>query len=71
MRSSRSISCVLPVPRRRPTGPAPRARAIVKAVTYYKDPQMVAEASRGLGEAMPGLDVKTLSEESLLATRGW
>ncbi len=51
--------------------PAPRARAIVKAVTYYKDPQMVAEASRGLGEAMPGLDVKTLSEESLLATRCW
>ncbi|MEE9202487.1 MAG: pyridoxal 5'-phosphate synthase lyase subunit PdxS [Dehalococcoidia bacterium] len=51
--------------------PAPVARAIVKAVTYYKDPQMVAEASRGLGEAMPGLDIKSLPEESLLSTRGW
>ncbi len=51
--------------------PAPRARAIVKAVTYYKDPQMVAEASQGLGEAMPGLDVRSLPEESLLSTRGW
>jgi pyridoxal 5'-phosphate synthase pdxS subunit len=51
--------------------PAPRARAIVKAVTFYKDPQAVADASRGLGEAMPGLDVRSLPEESLLSTRGW
>ena len=51
--------------------PAPRARAIVKAVTYYKDPQVLAEVSRGLGEAMPGLDVRSLPDESLLSTRGW
>ncbi|MBI4295083.1 MAG: pyridoxal 5'-phosphate synthase lyase subunit PdxS [Chloroflexi bacterium] len=51
--------------------PAVRARAIVKAVTHYQDPQMVAEASMGLGEAMPGLDIKTLPQEELLARRGW
>jgi pyridoxal 5'-phosphate synthase pdxS subunit len=51
--------------------PARRAGAIVKAVTHYNDPKIVAEVSRGLGEAMPGLDIKDIPEEALLATRGW
>jgi len=51
--------------------PAVRARAIVKAVTNYNDPAIVAEVSRGLGEPMRGLDIRTLPEEELLATRGW
>jgi len=51
--------------------PDVRARAIVKAVTHYNDPAIVAEVSRGLGEPMRGLDIRTLAEEELLATRGW
>lgn len=51
--------------------PEARAKAIVKATTHYQDPKMVAEVSRGLGEAMPGLDIKAIPEEELLATRGW
>ncbi len=51
--------------------PAPRAHAIVKAVTNYNDPAVLAEVSRGLGEPMKGLAVKALSQEELLATRGW
>jgi pyridoxal 5'-phosphate synthase pdxS subunit len=45
--------------------------AIVKAVTNYNDPVILAEVSRGLGEPMPGLDVRSLSEDQLLALRGW
>ncbi len=51
--------------------PELRANAIVKAVTHYQDWGIVAEASKGLGEAMPGLDVRTLKPEQLLAVRGW
>jgi pyridoxal 5'-phosphate synthase pdxS subunit len=51
--------------------PEVMARAIVKATTHYSDPGIVAEASKGLGAAMPGLDVKTIPEEELLASRGW
>jgi pyridoxal 5'-phosphate synthase pdxS subunit len=51
--------------------PAPRAHAIVKAVTNFNDPAVLAEVSRGLGEAMRGLAAKSLSQEELLATRGW
>jgi len=51
--------------------PARRAGAIVKAVTHYNDPKIVAEVSGGLGEAMPGLDIKEIPEEALLAARGW
>jgi pyridoxal 5'-phosphate synthase pdxS subunit len=47
------------------------AHAIVQAVTHYNDPHVIAEVSRGLGEAMPGLDVRTMSEEQRLALRGW
>jgi pyridoxal 5'-phosphate synthase pdxS subunit len=51
--------------------PAARARAIVKATTYYNDPKMVLEASEELGEAMRGLDVSKMAASDLLQTRGW
>ncbi len=51
--------------------PATRAAAIVKAVTHYQDPKALVEISRGLGGAMPGLDVATMDEKDLLQTRGW
>ena len=51
--------------------PPARAQAIVKATTHYQDPAIIAEVSKGLGEAMPGLDIKTIPPEELLATRGW
>jgi pyridoxal 5'-phosphate synthase pdxS subunit len=51
--------------------PATRAKAIVQATTHFKDPKILAEVSRGLGEAMSGLDVRSMKPEELLATRGW
>jgi pyridoxal 5'-phosphate synthase pdxS subunit len=51
--------------------PARRAAAVVKAVTHFRDPKVLVEVSRGLGEPMPGIDVKTLDEKDLLQTRGW
>ncbi|MCH7999395.1 MAG: pyridoxal 5'-phosphate synthase lyase subunit PdxS, partial [Chloroflexi bacterium] len=51
--------------------PAPRAHAIVRAVTNYNDPAILAEVSRGLGEPMKGLAVKGMNQEELLSTRGW
>ncbi len=51
--------------------PAKRAQAIVKATTYYNDPQIIAEVSEELGTAMDSLDVRELSGNSLLASRGW
>jgi pyridoxal 5'-phosphate synthase pdxS subunit len=51
--------------------PASRARAIVKATTHFKDAKVVAEASRGLGEAMVGREMGDLKEEERLAKRGW
>ncbi|MBI4201500.1 MAG: pyridoxal 5'-phosphate synthase lyase subunit PdxS [Chloroflexi bacterium] len=53
------------------SNPEQVARAVVKAVTHYQDPAIIAEASKGLGEAMPGIDVRTLRPEQVLATRGW
>ena len=53
------------------SNPEARAKAIVKATTHYLDPQIIAEASKDLGEAMPGLEMKTIPEDELLATRGW
>ena len=53
------------------SNPEAVARAIVKATTHYKEPAIVAEVSGGLGAAMPGLDIKTIAPEELLATRGW
>jgi pyridoxal 5'-phosphate synthase pdxS subunit len=51
--------------------PPRRAKAIVQAVTHYKNPEVIAQVSRGLGEPMPGIDVRTLKPEQLLAVRGW
>jgi pyridoxal 5'-phosphate synthase pdxS subunit len=51
--------------------PAERARAIVGAVTYFQDPAMLAEISRGLLNPMKGIDVRQLSKEDLMARRGW
>ena len=51
--------------------PEKRARAIVKAATYYNDPVKLLEASEELGEAMRGLDISKLPESELLQTRGW
>jgi len=51
--------------------PAARARAIVEATTHYQDAKAVAEASRGLGEPMRGLDVAALSPAERLQNRGW
>jgi len=51
--------------------PDTRARAIVRATTYYKDPMKLLEASEELGMAMPGLDISKIPEGELLQTRGW
>ncbi len=47
------------------------AKAIVKATLHYKDPAKVLEAMEELPDGMPGLDVRQIKEEELLATRGW
>ena len=51
--------------------PEKRARAIVKAATYFRDPVKLLEASEELGEPMRGLDVTKIPENELLQTRGW
>ncbi len=51
--------------------PEKRARAIVEAVSRFDQPGIIAEVSRGLGEAMVGINVSTLPEEDRLAHRGW
>jgi len=51
--------------------PARRARAIVRAVTHYNDPDILAEVSEDLGEPMVGINIDTLPEEERMAKRGW
>jgi pyridoxal 5'-phosphate synthase pdxS subunit len=51
--------------------PAKRAQAIVEATTFFNDPDVIAKVSRGLGEAMVGLNVADLPPEQRLAARGW
>jgi pyridoxal 5'-phosphate synthase pdxS subunit len=51
--------------------PAQRAAAIVKATTFFDDPDVIAKVSRGLGEAMVGLNIDTLPAEQRYAGRGW
>jgi pyridoxal 5'-phosphate synthase pdxS subunit len=51
--------------------PEQRAKAIVKAVTHFRNPDIIAEVSRGLGEAMRGTSVRSLPPAELLAGRGW
>ena len=49
--------------------PAVRAKAIVEATTNFRDPEILAKVSRGLGRAMPGLEIDSL--DTKLADRGW
>jgi pyridoxal 5'-phosphate synthase pdxS subunit len=51
--------------------PAQRAEAIVKATTFFDDPDVIAKVSRGLGEAMVGINVDTLPAAERYAGRGW
>ncbi len=51
--------------------PARRAAAIVKATTHYRDPQILAEVSRNLGEPMVGRQVSSIPAAELIAGRGW
>jgi pyridoxal 5'-phosphate synthase pdxS subunit len=51
--------------------PAKRAEAIVKAVTHYNEPKILAEISQDLGEPMKGLDIARMDPKDLLQTRGW
>ena len=51
--------------------PARRAKAIVEATTHYNDPKIIAEVSKGLGEAMVGINISDIPEGELLAVRVW
>jgi pyridoxal 5'-phosphate synthase pdxS subunit len=51
--------------------PAARAKSIVEATTYFNDPDVLAKVTRGLGEPMRGLDVRTMPESERLSERGW
>ena len=53
------------------SNPEVRAKAIVAATTHYNDPDVIAKASEDLGEAMPGMDVRTMKPEEVMAVRGW
>ena len=51
--------------------PAKRAAAIVKATTFHDDPDVIAKVSRGLGEAMVGIEISAIPNDQLMAGRGW
>jgi pyridoxal 5'-phosphate synthase pdxS subunit len=51
--------------------PMKMAKAIVEATTHYNDPDLIAKVSRGLGDAMPGIEMSEISKEEMLSTRGW
>ena len=51
--------------------PARRARAVVEATTHFRDPEVIAKVSRGLGEAMVGISVSDLPDAQRYARRGW
>ena len=51
--------------------PHERAKAIVEAVAHYNEPDIIAEVSKNLGEAMHGIEIETLPKEKLLQERGW
>jgi pyridoxal 5'-phosphate synthase pdxS subunit len=53
------------------SNPPAYAKAIVQAVTHFNDPKILADVSKGLGEAMPGLEIGEIPQEQLLAGRGW
>ncbi len=51
--------------------PARRAKAIVEATTHFNNPTIIAEVSKGLGDAMQGLEISSIREQELMAARGW
>ncbi len=51
--------------------PKKRAKAIVEAVAHYDEPEVIAEVSKDLGDAMLGIEIETIPEEQLLQKRGW
>ncbi len=51
--------------------PERRARAIVEATTHYNDPEIIAQVSKGLGDAMVGIEIGQIAQDQLLAGRGW
>ena len=51
--------------------PQPRAKAIVEAVTHFDDPSVIADVSRGLGDAMPGIEISAIPDNERLQERGW
>ncbi len=51
--------------------PAARAKAIVLATTHYNDPKVLAEVSKDLGEAMPGIEISKINQAEMMQTRGW
>ncbi|HIU41390.1 MAG TPA: pyridoxal 5'-phosphate synthase lyase subunit PdxS [Candidatus Egerieicola faecale] len=53
------------------SNPEKMARAIVKATAYYNDPDVLAEVSEGLGEAMRGIELSEIAPEDRMAQRGW
>jgi pyridoxal 5'-phosphate synthase pdxS subunit len=53
------------------SNPSARARAIVLATTHYKEPGLIAEVSKNLGEAMPGLEISSISVNERMQERGW
>jgi pyridoxal 5'-phosphate synthase pdxS subunit len=52
------------------SSPERMAKAIVEAVNHFNDATVIARVSKGLGEAMPGLDIHTLRDDEVLQTRG-
>ena len=53
------------------SNPAARAKAIVAATTHYNDPQILADISTDLGDAMPGLEIASIAPEHRMQDRGW
>jgi len=51
--------------------PVRMGKAVVRATTHFEDPAILAEVSRGLGEAMRGVEIKTIPDRELMAARGW
>ena len=51
--------------------PARRAKAIVEATTHFNNPSVIAEVSKGLGDAMQGLEIASIRADELMAARGW
>jgi len=51
--------------------PKRMASAVVEAVTHFQDPELIANVSKGLGEAMKGLEISEIGKENLIQFRGW